>query len=80
MQFLAEESRTMIFYIAPHKLLKTLTEFTQYFDADRPVSVSRELTKLHEETIRGTATTVLQHFEASPPKGEFVVVVAGKKA
>ena len=74
---LAEESRTMIFYVSPHKLLKTLAEFVQYFGAERHVSVSRELSKLHEETIRGTATEVLQHFEAKPPKGEIVVVVGG---
>ena len=75
---LAEESRTMIFYISPHKLVKTLAEFVQYFGAERAVSVSRELSKLHEETIRGTATEVLKHFEAKPPKGEIVAVVGGK--
>jgi 16S rRNA (cytidine1402-2'-O)-methyltransferase len=75
---LAEETRTMIFYVSPHKLVKTLGEFVQYFGADRPVSVSRELSKLHEETIRGTAAEVLQHFEAKPPKGEIVAVVGGK--
>ena len=75
---LAEETRTMIFYVSPHKLVKTLIEFVQYFGADRPVSVSRELSKLHEETIRGTAAEVLQHFEAKPPKGEIVAVVGGK--
>ncbi|MDI9255911.1 MULTISPECIES: 16S rRNA (cytidine(1402)-2'-O)-methyltransferase [Flavobacterium] len=75
---LAEETRTMIFYVSPHKLVKTLAEFVQYFGADRPVSVSRELSKLHEETIRGTAAEVLQHFDAKPPKGEIVAVVGGK--
>ena len=75
---LAEENRTMIFYVSPHKLVKTLAEFVQYFGADRPVSVSRELSKLHEETIRGTATEVLKHFEIKPPKGEIVAVVGGK--
>ena len=75
---LAEESRTMIFYVSPHKLVKTLAEFVQYFGAERVVSVSRELSKLHEETIRGTSTEVLKHFEAKPPKGEIVVVVGGK--
>jgi 16S rRNA (cytidine1402-2'-O)-methyltransferase len=75
---LAEETRTMIFYVSPHKLVKTLAEFVQYFGADRSVSVSRELSKLHEETIRGTATEVLQHFENKPPKGEIVAVVGGK--
>ena len=76
---LAEETRTMIFYESPHKLLKTLSHFVEYFGAERPVSVSREITKLHEETIRGTATEVLAHYTAKPPKGELVIVVGGKK-
>lgn len=76
---LAEETRTMIFYVSPHKLIKTLTEIVQYFGADRPLCVSRELSKLHEENRRGTAAEVLQHFEAKPPKGEIVMCVAGKK-
>ena len=74
---LQEEYRTMIFYVSPHKLNKTLAEFVQYFGADRPVSVSRELSKLHEETVRGTAEEVLKHFEAKPAKGEIVVCVGG---
>jgi len=76
---LADETRTMIFYVSPHKLNKTLTEFVTYFGADRPVSVSRELSKLHEETKRGTASEVLQYFEVKPAKGEIVAVVGGKK-
>ena len=60
---LAEETRTLIFYVSPHKLNKTLAEFVQYFGPERLVSISRELTKLHEETVRGTATEVLAHFE-----------------
>ncbi len=79
LKFLAEETRTMIFYESPHKLLKTLTYFGEYFGADRPISVSSELTKLYEETIRGTISTVTEHFINKPPKGEFVVVVGGKK-
>ena len=79
LQLLAEESRTMIFYVSPYKLIKTLTEFLSYFGENRLVSVSRELTKLHEETIRGTLPEMIQHFEAFPPKGELVVVVSGKK-
>ena len=75
---LAEETRTMIFYVSPHKLVKTLAEFVQYFGEDRPVSVSREISKLHEETKRGTAKEILTHFETKPPKGEIVVVVGGK--
>ncbi len=76
---LAEETRTMIFYISPHKLVKTLAEFVQYFGAERTVSVSRELSKLHEETIRGTAQDILTHYENKPPKGEIVAVVGGKR-
>jgi len=76
---LAEETRTMVFYESPHKLLKTLRHFAEYFGEDRPVSVSRELTKLYEETIRGTVAEVLEHFNNKAPKGEFVIVVAGKK-
>lgn len=77
--FLAEETRTMIFYESPHKLIKTLGHFTEYFGEGRPVSVSRELTKLFEETIRGTAKEVLEHYTNKPPKGEIVIVVGGKK-
>ncbi len=76
---LVEETRTMIFYVSPHKLLKTLEEFIQYFGEDRPISVSRELTKLHEETFRGTVREVLNHFNQKPIKGEIVIVVGGKK-
>ena len=76
---LAEETRTMIFYESPHKLLKSLTHFAEYFGGDRLVSVSRELTKLFEETQRGTVTEVLAYYTNKPPKGEIVIVVAGKK-
>ncbi|WBL25788.1 16S rRNA (cytidine(1402)-2'-O)-methyltransferase [Zunongwangia sp. HGR-M22] len=79
LKILAEESRTMIFYESPHKLIKTLTHFSEYFGGDRQVSVSREITKLHEETIRGTAEEVLKHYTEKPPKGEIVIIVAGKK-
>lgn len=77
---LQEETRTMVFYESPHKLLKTLKQFSEFFGADRLASVSRELTKLHEETVRGTLAEVLQHFEKKPPKGELVLVVAGKSS
>jgi 16S rRNA (cytidine1402-2'-O)-methyltransferase len=79
LKLLAEETRTMIFYESPHKLLKTLTQFADYFGNDRLVSVSRELTKLYEETIRGTVSEVIFHFENKAPKGEFVIVVEGRK-
>lgn len=78
LKMLAEETRTIIFYESPHKLLKTLTHFCAYFGEERQVSVSRELTKLYEETIRGTAAEVLAHYTAHPPKGEIVIVVGGK--
>lgn len=76
--FLAEETRTMIFYESPHKLVKTLTNFSEYFGEDRLISVSRELTKLYEETQRGTIAHVLAYFLKKEPKGEFVIVVSGK--
>ncbi len=75
---LAVEERTMIFYESPYKLLKTLNQFITYFGEDRNVSVSRELTKLFEETKRGTIKEVLEYYTKNPPKGEIVIVVAGK--
>lgn len=79
LELLAEETRTIIFYESPYKLLKTLSDFVKYFGADRPVSISRELSKLYEETVRGTAAEVLRHYSEKPPKGEIVVVVGGKR-
>lgn len=79
LELLAQETRTIILYESPHKLLKTLAQIKEIFGEDRQVSVSREITKLHEETVRGTATEVLMHYEKKPPKGEIVLVVAGKK-
>ncbi len=76
---LAAEARTMILYVSPHKLVKTLGEFVTYFGEDRLICVSRELSKLHEENLRGTVLELLSHFEKKPPKGEIVVVVGGKK-
>lgn len=75
---LIDETRTMIFYVSPHKIVKTLKEFCQYFGDDREISVSREISKLHEETIRGQTIELLKHFENRPPKGEMVVVVNRK--
>jgi 16S rRNA (cytidine1402-2'-O)-methyltransferase len=75
---LAEETRTMILYVSPHKLVKTLAEFITYFGEDRQISVSRELSKMHEENIRGTVKEVVAHFEKTAPRGEIVVVVSGK--
>ena len=76
---LANETRTMVFYESPHKLLKTLKQFSEYFGKDRYISVSRELTKLYEETRRGSLEEVIAYFEQKAPKGEFVIVVQGKE-
>ena len=76
---LQDETRTMIFYESPHKLLKTLKDFENYFGENRPVSVSREISKLYEETIRGSLSEVKKIFEDKPAiKGEFVIVLKGK--
>lgn len=79
LQFLSEENRTMIFYESPHKLIKTITHFIEYFGQNRQASVSRELTKIFEETQRGTLQEILLHYTQKPPKGEIVIVVEGKK-
>lgn len=73
-----EEERTMIFYESPYRVVKCLEQFAEVFGAERPISVSRELTKKFEETVRGTIGEVLAHFREHEPKGEFVLVVAGK--
>ncbi|UOB19275.1 16S rRNA (cytidine(1402)-2'-O)-methyltransferase [Abyssalbus ytuae] len=78
LKLLAEETRTMVFYESPHKLIKTLTDFVIYFGENRLISVSRELTKLHEETVRGTVKDILEYYEKKPPRGEIVIVVGGK--
>lgn len=74
---LRAEKRTMIFYEAPHKLMNTLEDMVEVFGAERPVSFCRELTKLHEEVLRTTLGQAIVHFTETPPKGEFVLVVAG---
>ncbi len=74
---LREEKRTMIFYEAPHKLMNTLEDMTEVFGADRPVSFCRELTKLHEQVLRTTLGEAMAYYTENPPKGEFVLVVAG---
>ena len=79
LSFLKEETRSMIFYESPHKILKTLQDLAEYMGADRKASVSRELTKLYEETLRGTLSELAQHFSKVSPKGEIVLVVEGKK-
>ena len=77
---LKKEQRTMIFYEAPHKLLATLTNMAEVFGEDRPISLCRELTKLHEEVVRTTLGEAVARYTQSPPKGEFVLVVAGAPA
>ena len=79
LESLQDEKRTMIFYESPHKLLKTMKDFITYFGPERKVSVSREISKMYEETRRGTLKEVLAYFEEKPAvKGEFVIVVQGK--
>lgn len=80
LQRLADEERTMIFYESPYRVVKCLEQFAEIFGTERPIAVSRELTKKFEETVRGTIAEVLEHFHAHEPKGEFVLVVAGKPA
>ncbi len=75
LKFLAELPYTIVFYESPHRLLKTLTQIGEFFSPDRQVSVSRELTKMHEETIRGTVTEVIEHFNNNILKGEIVLIV-----
>ena len=77
LESLAEEARTMIFYEAPHKLLSTLEDMAEVFGADRSISLCRELTKLHEEVVRTTLGDAIAKYAEQPPKGEFVLVIAG---
>ena len=74
---LAAESRTMIFYESPFRIAKTLTQLAEVLGTERRASVSREISKLYEETVRGTLTELAEHFTLHPPKGEFVLIVAG---
>lgn len=73
---IAQESRTVILYESPHRIVKTLEQIVEYIGAETQISISRELTKTYEETLRGTATELLKHFNTTKPKGEFVVVIA----
>ena len=79
LQALADEERTMIFYESPYRLVKTLTQFAEFFGAERPVSVCREISKIHEESVRGTLTEVIAHFTQNEPRGEIVIVLGGKE-
>ena len=76
---LKEETRTMIFYESPYRLLKTLTQFAEIFGADCPVSACREISKIHEESVRGTLQEVIAHFTETEPRGEIVIILGGKE-
>ena len=78
LKLLSEEERTIVFYESPHRIVKTLSLFSEYFGEDRKVSVSREISKMFEETKRGSAKEVMEYFEQKKPKGEFVIIVEGK--
>ena len=77
LQQLTAETRTMVFYESPHRVVKTLQQFAETFGPDRPVAVCREISKLHEEVVRGTLVEALEHFNQHAPKGEFVIIVGG---
>ena len=78
LQQLAGEPRSIVFYESPYRVVKCLEQLAEVFGAERRVAVSRELTKKFEETVRGTLSEVIAHFKAKPPKGEFVIVLAGE--
>lgn len=78
LQQLALENRTIILYESPHKLLKTLTQMVSFFGGERQISISRELTKLYEETKRGSVVELLEYYTKNPVKGEIVLVISGK--
>jgi 16S rRNA (cytidine1402-2'-O)-methyltransferase len=78
LEALKDEERTIILYESPFRIIKLLEQLQSILGNERMVSISRELTKLHEETIRGTVAQVIEHFKAKPPKGEFVVIIEGK--
>ena len=76
---LKNENRTIVFYESPYRVVKTLEQFAEVFGTERPVSCCREISKLHEESVRGTIAEVLQHFKEHEPKGEFVIVLGAKE-
>ena len=77
LEALRDEQRTMVFYESPFRLVKTLQQFTEVFGSERPACVCREISKVHEEAVRGTLQELVEHFTAKPPKGEIVIVVGG---
>ncbi len=76
---LREETRTMVFYESPYRVLKTLQQLAEVFGADRQASACREISKIHEESVRGSLQELIEHFTAAEPRGEFVLVVAGRQ-
>ena len=78
LEMIEKETKTMIFYESPHRLLKTLIELSDYVDLERRISISREISKLYENTIRGNINEAIEYFKDKKPRGEFVVVLAGK--
>ena len=74
---LVEERRTMVFYESPHRLVKALAQFAEYFGSERQASVSREISKLYEQTVRGTLEELIVHFTETPPRGEIVIIIEG---
>jgi len=77
LKLLAQETRTIVIYVSPHKLNKTLEEIVMYLGPDRQISVSRELSKIYEETLRGTAQSILEHYNSKQVKGEIVLIISG---
>lgn len=79
LEMLQSETRTMIFYESPHRLVKTLGQFIEFYGEERQVAVCREISKIHEECVRGTLLQVMTHFQEVEPRGEFVIVLAGSE-
>jgi len=79
LEFLSHEKRTMVFYESPHRIVKTLSQICEYFGESRKLSVSREISKIYEENLRGTAKELLIYFENKKPKGEIVIILEGKR-
>lgn len=79
LQTLADEERTIVFYESPYRVLKTLQQMAELFGPNRPIAVCREISKMHEETVRGTVAEAIAHFTAHEPKGEFVIILGGKE-
>lgn len=77
LELLSQDNRTIVLYESPHKLVKTLTQICEYFGPSRSITVSRELSKLYEETKRGTVKSVLEYYQTKAPKGEIVIIISG---